>query len=137
MNVPNSNPYSKYKEQSVMAATPGELTLMLYDGCIRFLKLSQLNMASSNLQAAHNNLVKASDIITELMNTLDMNYSISGQLLNLYLFIFGEITHANIQKNPDKLNPIIEIIEELRDAWKKAVQIDRYDRFEGGLSNEG
>jgi hypothetical protein len=38
-----------------------------------------------------------------------MNYSISGQLLNLYLFIFGEITHANIQKNPDKLNPIIEI----------------------------
>ena len=98
MNVPNSNPYSKYKEQSVMAATPGELTLMLYDGCIRFLKLSRLNMASSNLQAAHNNLVKASDIITELMNTLDMNYSISGQLLNLYLFIFGEITHANIQK---------------------------------------
>lgn len=124
------SPYEKYKQQSIMVATPAELTLMLYDGCIRFLKLAKLNIESKNIQETHNNLTKANNIISELMSTLDMSYSLSEQMLNLYLYIFNEINDINFKKDDAKrLEPLIEIVEDFRDTWKQAIQLDRSQRY--------
>ena len=124
------SPYEKYKQQSVLAATPAELTLMLFDGCIRFLKQAQAFIREKNIEQSHNNLIKAGDIIAELMSTLDVNYEISNNLMSLYIYIYNEILKANMTKEAEKIEPIIDLVSELRDTWKQAIQIDRTKRFE-------
>jgi len=123
------SPYEKYRQQSVMAASQPELTLMLYDGCIRFLNQAETYIESRNIGQSHNNLIKANNIIVELMSTLDSRYEISDSLMNLYLYIFEEITSINLTKNADKIRPVIDLIAELRDTWKQAMQIDRSQRL--------
>lgn len=128
MNV--LNPYEKYRQQSVLAATPGELTLMLYEGCIKFLKLAKVNIEAKNLQDSHNNIEKANNIILELMSTLDMNYSISEQMLSQYVFIHQEINEVNMKKDAQRLIPVIGLVTEFRDVWKQAIKKDRVQRYE-------
>lgn len=123
------SPYEKYKQQSVMAASPGELTLMLYEGCIKFLKTAKNYIDEKNIQESHNNLVKAGDIISELMATLDTSYDISKQLMSLYIYMLEGISQANIKKDGEKVLEIIGLLEELKDAWQQAVLKERSRRF--------
>jgi flagellar secretion chaperone FliS len=123
------NPFETYKQQSVMAATPGELTLMLYEGCLKFLRYGKIYIENKNIQESNNNLIKAQNIISELMNTLDMKYSISGQLLSLYIFMNREIAQANIKKDADRLDGVIDLVSELHDTWQQTIQIDRSNRY--------
>ncbi len=130
-----TSPYEKYKRQSVMGASPGELTLMLYEGCLKFLKLAKSHMEDKNIQEAHNNLIKAGDIISELMATLDTNYDIAAQIMRIYIYIFEEIREANIKKDSGRISGVIELVEEFKDAWGQAVLSDRARRFSEGRLN--
>lgn len=127
MNV--LSPYEKYKQQSVMAASPGELTLMLYEGCLKFLRLGKYHIENNHIQEANNNLIKAQRIILELMGTLDMQYSISEQLMSLYVYLNQEITYANIRKDAGSLVNIIDLVGEICNTWQQTIQIDRSKRY--------
>jgi flagellar protein FliS len=124
-----TNPYEKYREQSVMAASPGQLTLMLYEGCLKFLKIAVTSIENKNIEEAHNNLIKAGDIISELMATLDTRYEIASHMMSLYIFILNEIKETNIRKDAEKLTVVIDLVKEFRDAWKQALINDRSRRF--------
>lgn len=131
-----TNPYEKYKVQSVMAASPGQLTLMLYDSCLKFLKIAVYSIENNNIEESHNNLVKAGDIISELIATLDTRYEIASQMMSLYLFILNEIKEANIQKDVQRVIVAINLVEDFRDAWKQALINDRSKRFAKGEDYE-
>lgn len=118
-----NNPYTQYKENSINSATPAELTLMLYNGAIKFTKLAKINMESKNLQDVSINLIKSQDIIDELNLTLNMDYEISQELRSLYIFIKEQLIDANIQKDPKILDDITPIMESMRDTWKEAMEI--------------
>lgn len=124
-----TSPYEKYKQQSVLAASPGQLTLMLYEGCIKFLKIAVDSIEKKNIEQAHNNLIKAGDIISELIATLDTRYEIASQMMSLYLFILNEIKEANIQKDAQRVLVAIDLVEDFRDTWKQALINDRSKRF--------
>ena len=123
------NPFEKYKQQSVMAATPGELTLMLYEGCLKFLRYGKIYIEKSDIQESNKNLIKAQNIISELIDTLDFKYSISKQLMSLYIFINHEIAQANIKKDANRLDVAIDLVSELCDTWQQTIQIDRSNRY--------
>lgn len=118
-----------YLEQSVMTAGPGELTLMLYEGCIKFLRKAKDSVIEKDVQKSHDFFIRAQMILGQLCDSLDMNYKISENLLNLYSFWIDEITKANIDKDPEtvnqKLDPIIDMIISLRDSWKDAIKSER------------
>lgn len=118
-----------YLEQSVMTAGPGELTLMLYEGCIKFLRKAKDSVIEKNVQKSHEFFMKSEMILRQLCDSLDMSYKISEDLLNLYSFWIDEITSANIDKNPDTvsetIDPVIDMLISLRDSWKEAVKSER------------
>ena len=118
-----NNPYTQYKENSINSATPAELTLMLYNGAIKFTKLAKINMESKNLAEVSINLIKSQDIIDELNLTLNMDYDISQELRSLYIFIKEQLIDANIQKDISILDDVIPIMEGMRDTWKEAMEI--------------
>ncbi len=114
-----TNAYERYKTQDVSTASPVALIVMLYNGCIKQLKLSRIAIENKDYEGANNSLKKAQDIVSELMMSLDLRYEISNNLMSLYRFIYGELVSINISKKTEKIEPVIKILSDLRDAWGK------------------
>lgn len=120
-----NNPYAKYKEQSVNTATPEELTLMLYDGCIKFINIAKIAIEEKDFQSAHKNIIKAEDILTEFIITLNMDYEISKNLKELYVFYYNLLVEANLKKDIQKLEQVKEFVVDIRNTWKEAMILAR------------
>ena len=118
------NPYQKYQENKIEGSSQGEMIILLYEGCIRFMREAIKFIDEKNIQEAHNKIIKAQRIVNELMITLDFDAGgdIAKNLYGLYDFIMSELIKANIKKEKEGLYNSIEIMEELLEAWKVAVK---------------
>ena len=122
-NVEKSNnaPKNEYLEQMILAAKPHELTLMLYEGAIKFMKKAKLYNDQKDIEKTNNSIVRAEAIITELRSTLNMDYEISNEFERLYDFINHCLIQANIEKDGKYLDDALVITENIKDTWKEAV----------------
>ncbi|KXZ39065.1 flagellar protein FliS [Alkalithermobacter thermoalcaliphilus JW-YL-7 = DSM 7308] len=120
-----TNPYLTYQSQSINTATPEELTLKLYEGCIKFINLAIIGIEQKNIELANTNIIKAQNIINELNITLNMNYEISKTLRALYDYLYRRLVEANIKKDKKILLEVKEFVVEFRDTWKQAMHIAR------------
>jgi flagellar secretion chaperone FliS len=118
-----NNAYSQYKENAVFTASPEELTLMLYNGLVKFIMQAQKAIEEKDLQKAHNSIVRAEDIISEFQATLDKRYEISNSLSLIYDYMNRRLVEANIKKDKDILEEVIYFAKELRDTWAQAIKI--------------
>ena len=115
--TPVANPYQKYKQQNVLMANPVELIIMLYDGCIKQLKLTRIAIEKKNYEESNLTIQKSQNIILELINSLDMHYPIADELLHLYEFMFNQMVSVNTNKDTQLIQPIIDLLSELRVSW--------------------
>ncbi len=122
-NTTPKNSFDQYKEQSVLTATPGELTLMLYNGIIKFLNQGKLFIEQKNIEKSHTSIVKAQNIISELNVTLNLDYEISNNLRSLYDFMNTRLMEANVQKDTSMIDEVLGIATDMRDTWKEAMEI--------------
>ena len=113
----NSHPQEAYRKQDVLTANSVDLIVMLYDALKKNLILGKRGIMKKDAHGAHKHLMKAQEIVSALINSLDMNYQISGDLLSLYDFILRNAEEANVHKDAAPLEPLIEIVDELRSAW--------------------
>ena len=123
-NPYNNNPYAQYKNTQIQTATPGQLILLLYEGGIKFCKLAKVSIEENNIMNANNYIIKAQDIVSELMNSLDMKsgIEIANNLYSLYDYMLTKLIDAKLKKNIDDLEEVQKLLEELRDSWKIAVK---------------
>lgn len=112
-----------YLEQKVLTAKPQELTFMLYEGLVRFIKTARIFNEQKNLEKTNETLLKAQAIIVELQSTLNMDYEISTQLDALYDFMYERLVEANLQKSDQPMAEALEIAEQMRDTWKEAMAL--------------
>lgn len=121
MALPKSNPYEQYKQTQVTTANQGKLIVMLYDGAIKFLNIAIENMEPKKYDVVNNNILKAQDIINELILALNMEQGgeIAQNLFNLYIFFKKQLLEANMKKDKEILKNVIKLLKELRDAWDK------------------
>lgn len=120
-----ANPYQQYQQQSVMTASPGELTLMLYNGCIKFIRQAQSGIEAGDIEKANNSIIRCQDILEELMVTLKPEYEISASLSALYDYIYNRLIDANIAKDISILDEVLGLVTELRDTWAEVIRINR------------
>ena len=118
-----NNAASAYNDSKVLTAKPEELTLMLYEGAIKFCNIAIMAIEKNDLQKANLNIIKAENIIQELRSTLDMKYPVAKQLDALYDFIYRSLMEANIKKDKEKIEEVLGLIRELRDTWKEAMKL--------------
>ena len=126
------NPYQAYQSNTVNTASPGELTLMLYNGCLKFIKAARVAIEAKKIQARHENLLKAQNIINELRVTLNMDVAISKEMMTMYEYLYTRLVEANTQNNPAILDEVEELVTEFRDTWKQAIQLNRQKQFSSG-----
>ncbi len=123
-----NNPYQQYAQNKVFTATPGELTLMLYEGILKFSRRAKLSLEQNKPMEANTALIRTQDIIRELKFALDKQYALSGQLENLYNFMLQHLIDANIRKDSKYIDEVIELAQELHDTWKEAIKLERQQR---------
>ena len=115
----NTRPQDAYRRQDVLTAGPVDLIVMLYDALKKNIVLGKRGIIKKDIPVAHKHLIKAQMIVTELINSLDMNYQISDELLELYEFALKSLADANLHKDAEPLDPIIEMVDSIREAWKE------------------
>ena len=125
------NAAEAYKRQQILTATPEQLTLMLYNGALRFMTEGREALEKKNYEEANTALQKAQNIIIEFRVTLKMEYEISHQLLPLYNYVYDRLVEANLKSDVTKVDEAKSIISELRDAWAQAMVKARKERSEG------
>ncbi len=121
MALPQKNPYDQYKRTEINTANQGKLIVMLYDGAIKFLNIAVENMDPRTYDVVNTNIIKAQDIITELLLSLNMNEGgeIAKNLTSLYVYFKKRLLEANIQKSAEVIKEVLVLLKELRDAWDK------------------
>ncbi|HOQ17432.1 MAG TPA: flagellar export chaperone FliS [Defluviitaleaceae bacterium] len=119
------NAYNNYRNNVIMTASPQELTLMLYDGALKFCRQAMLAIDEGKIKEAHEYIVRVEDIIEEFQATLDKKYEISSSLDLLYDYIYRRLVEANVQKDKAILEEVYGLIKELRDTWKEAMKLSK------------
>lgn len=122
------NPYNQYKENNIKTSSPENLTLMLYEGALKFINQGKLFIEEKNITRANETIQRAQDIIQELNITLDMKYEVSHNLRGIYTYILERLVDANIQKDTSILNEVGDMVRELRDTWKEAMLVAKRGR---------
>lgn len=126
------NPYKSYEQNSVNTASPGELTLMLYNGCLKFINFAKRAIQENNIAEKNINLQKAQSIINELMVTLNMDYEISKNMMGLYDYMNRRLIEANIKNDIEILEEVESLMTEFRDTWNQAIQMNRQKQYAQG-----
>ena len=126
------NPYKAYQQNSVTTASPGELTSMLYTGCLKFIGKAKIAMESNQIEERNSNIQKAQNIVRELMVTLNMNYDVSKNMLSIYEYMNSRLTEANIKNDLAALSEVEDLTLQFRDTWKQVIQMNRRQQFQGG-----
>lgn len=127
-----SNPYQSYQQNSVNTASPGELTLMLYNGCLKFIHQAKKAIEKKNIEMKNTNIQKAQTIIQELMVTLNMDIEVSKNMMSLYDFMNRRLMEANIKNDASILDEVEGLVTEFRDTWKEVIQVNRQKQFSQG-----
>lgn len=128
------NAYNAYKQNSVTTASPGELTLMLYNGCLKFLTQSKKAIEEKQYELKNTYIQKAQAIISELMATLNMDIEVSKNMLSLYEYMYHQLTLANAKLDVSIIEEVEVLITDFRDTWKQVIQINRKQQFVSGDS---
>lgn len=116
MAVNNAATY--YQGTKINTATPAELTLMLYEGAIKFCNVALLGFENNDMEKVNNNVIKVQKIITEFRATLDFKYSTAKDFDVIYEYISSLLVESNVKKDPEALQKALDQIREMRDIWK-------------------
>jgi flagellar protein FliS len=108
-----------YRQQSILTATPGQLVVMLYDGCLRFLTQAAYALRENNAIECDTRLVRAEAIIDELLVTLDLEQGgvIASRLQGIYVFCSLQLIEARRTNDAELIDKIAELLGELRESW--------------------
>ncbi len=124
-----TNAFNAYKQNSVTTASPGELTLMLYNGCLKFLNKAKQAINEKNIERKNQYIQRSQAIIGELMSTLNMDFEISKQMLPLYEYMNHRLTEANLKNDLAIIDEVEGLVIEFRDTWKEVLKITRQQQF--------
>lgn len=114
---------SAYKQYSVGTASPAELVALLYNACIREIKDAIEAIGQKNIPLSHKKLVRAQDIVDELLASLNPEAGeIAERLSALYAFVNNSLVEANLKKDVRPAQNALRVMTELRDAWTEAAR---------------
>ncbi len=115
------NGYDAYAKNRILTASPAELTLMLYEGAIKFCNIAIVACERKEIEKAHINIRKTDRIIEEFQITLNRKYKVAEDFDNVYKYIRQRLLEANMTKDPEILEEVLEHLRTMRDTWKEVM----------------
>ncbi len=119
------NAYAQYNNNKILTASAAELTLMLYEGAIKFCNIAIDAVEKRDVAGAHKNIVKVENIIDYLRTTLDMKYPVAQDFERMYVYLHKRLIEANTKKDAEMLREVNDYLRSIRDTWKQVMRINR------------
>lgn len=116
------NAAKAYGNNKVQTATQAELTLMLYEGAVKFANIALVALEKKDYATTNTNIQKCRNIIVELISTLDHKYPVAKDFEQLYNYIFNLLVQANLKKDRELLERALEELRSIRDIWKQIMK---------------
>lgn len=116
--------FQQYNNSKILTASPAELTLMLYEGAIKFCNIAVAAIEKKDMQKAHANIMKAERIINHLRITLDMKYPVAQDFERIYEYLDRRLVYANMKKDTEILEEVLMHLRSVRDTWKEVMRIN-------------
>ena len=123
MNTPAG--YQQYEKSKILTASPAELTLMLYEGAIKFANIAVMAIDKGDVEKAHNNIRKVERIIEEFQATLNHKYPVAKDFDEVYKYIMTRLREANVKKDKEIIEEVLKHLRTMRDTWKEVIQLSR------------
>lgn len=123
MAVMANNAYAQYANNKILQASPAELTLMLYEGAIKFCNIAIMAIENKEIEKAHKNIMKVERIIEEFQLTLNFKYPIANDFNNVYTYMLQRLREANMTKDKEILEEVNGHIRTMRDTWKEVMKL--------------
>ena len=120
--MPARNPFAQYTQNKILTASPAEVTLMLYEGAIKFCNIAIVSIEHGEIEKAHVNIKKTQRIIEEFRNTLDHKYPVAEDFDRIYVYLLERLLQANIKKDPAILEEVNMHLRSVRDTWKEVMR---------------
>lgn len=120
-----NNAANAYKNSKILTASPAELTLMLYDGAVKFCNMALIAFEKQDYTKVNDNIIKAEKIITEFRATLDFKYPVANDFDTVYDYIYRRLVDANLHKDPEILEDALRYIKEMRETWKEVMKLNK------------
>lgn len=120
--LPNRG-YAAYANSKIKTASPAELTLMLYEGAIKFCNIAIAGIEENDIEKAHINIMKAERIISEFQATLDHKYPVAEDFDNVYKYLKQRMMEANVKKDKEILEEVLVHLRTMRDTWKEVMKL--------------
>jgi len=117
--------YAQYNNSKIMTASPAELSLMLYEGAIKFCNIAIMGIEQKDIEKAHINIIKANNIIMEFQITLDRKYPVAQEFENVYDYIYNRLVEANMKKDKEIVEEVLLHLRGLRDTWKEVMRLTK------------
>ena len=117
-----NNGYAAYANSKILTASPAELTLMLYDGAIKFCNIAIVAIEKGDIEKAHINITKVENIIEEFQATLNHKYPVAEDFENVYRYLQQRLLEANMKKDKDLLEEVFKHLRTMRDTWKETMK---------------
>jgi flagellar protein FliS len=118
--------YQQYQRTQTQTASPGELIVMMYKGALKFLAAARMGLEARDIDAANRNLLRAQEIVLELMISVDVSVGpVARNLFDLYEFMHRHLVQANVRKDAAMVGEVEGLLRELLGAWEQAVVTDR------------
>ncbi len=115
--------YAAYANSKIKTASPADLTLMLYEGAIKFCNIAIAGIEEKDIEKAHTNIMKAERIISEFQATLDHKYPVAEDFDNVYKYLKQRLTEANVKKEKEILEEVLVHLRTMRDTWKEVMKL--------------
>ncbi len=132
----NVNAASLYKQNNINTASPEELTMMLYDGAVKFCSMAIAALEKNDLEGCNRNVVKVKNIIVEFRSTLDFQYEVSNDFDRIYDYIYWVLSQANMKKDKSLLEEALKRLREMRDTWRELMKAAKESKPEEELAEE-
>ncbi len=116
------NPYAQYASNKVLTASPAELTLMLYEGAIKFGNIAIMAMEEKDVEKAHINIIKVQKIIDEFRATLNFKYPVAEEFDKVYRYLQTRLIDVSISKEKEVMEEIVMHLRSMRDNWKEVMK---------------
>ena len=114
--------YAQYNNSKILTASPAELTLMLYEGAIKFCNIAITAIEHKDVEKAHNNIMKTQRIIEEFQITLNHDYPVAKDFDVVYTYLLKRLLQANLKKDKDILEEVLGHLRTMRDTWKEVMR---------------
>ena len=113
--------YAEYNRNKVLTASPAELTLLLYEGAIKFCNIAIIGLEQNEMEKVHNNIINVENIIEEFQATLNHKYPVAEDFDKIYKYIYNLLVEANIKKDKELLEQALTELRGMRDTWKEVM----------------